>query len=343
MNIKYIVLFFLGLSLNSNAQDACELKLKTAYKNFEEGNIETIPALLNECVKEGLKNEDKINALKLLVNVYLFEDDITMADEAMVKLLNYEPELEINEVVDPVEFIEIYNTYIHDPAYSLGVTGGLNYSFISRVNDFGTYSTNLYNGAYTAPELGTHIGIKGSKYLFHGGNLNLEAVYFTRKFTYNTILNSYSNLTIHEKNRFLYFPLSFTYEFGKKKLIPYVRIGGSFELMLNTDGEFIRTYTDNSHNNVTGPELNMTSQRTSFTYSALAGIGVKLKIRRGNLFLDARYNYGFANLANPNNRFDNNTILFEYHHVSDDFVASNALLSIGYMRSFYNPKKKKLK
>ena len=325
------------------AQDECILKLKAAQKNYEEGNIETIPGLLSGCMEDGLKKEDKVTALKLLVNVHLFEDDMIKAEEAMVDLLTFEPEYEINELIDPIEFIDLYNTYRTDPAYSIGVIGGLNYSQISVIRDYGTPNTNDYKGTYLSPVVGNQLGLKASMYLFKGGNINLEAVYFTRKFNFATTLSGEGFLESQEKESFLYLPLSFTYEKVFGKFIPYARIGGSMEITLAADAEMTRSYTDNSHNNVTGPEYNITAQRNRWNYSLVGGLGFKYKVNRGNVFVDVRYNLGLTNQAKAENRFNNPTLLYQYHYVSDDFKANNLVMSIGYMRSFYNPKKNKVK
>jgi len=71
-----------------------------------------------------------------------------------------------------------------------------------------------------------------------------------------------------------------------------------------------------------------------------AGLGIKFKIPRGFLFLEARANMGFFD---QNKGVGTNTDLLQnyYFYTSPDFRLNALNINIGYTYIFYKPSKKK--
>ena len=125
---KYIwLLIFLLMSfLPAYSQtDSCSAVLSKAGKLYEEGKIDEIPALLAPCMAEGFTRNQKIEAYKLIILVYLFDDDQVNAENTMVEFLKKYPEYEIMPN-DPVEFVYLFNSYRTTSIFSLNLSFGTN-------------------------------------------------------------------------------------------------------------------------------------------------------------------------------------------------------------------------
>ena len=62
------------------AQQDCAVKLKDAQNQFEVGQVQDVPDLLLECLKSGFTREEKIQAYKVLINAYIFDDNMAQAE-----------------------------------------------------------------------------------------------------------------------------------------------------------------------------------------------------------------------------------------------------------------------
>lgn len=341
--IKNIILLLLCAYGTNNlfAQNDCLLTLKKAQKDYEDGVIENIPTALFGCIENGLKDKDKIAAYKLLINVYLFEDMTDLAEDAMKKLLSFEPEIKTNELIDSKEYITLFNSYRTTPLYSIGLTTGINYSQISLQKEFGTYNTDLYEGTYSSPDFGFQVGLNYDHLIYKNLYVNVEALFVSNKFSYITDLNSFSTLEFKENQSTIQMPLTLSYHIGKKSIKPTIKVGGYVSYNLSTKSEFIRSYTENTQSNITGPLINLSSMRNKITYGLIGSLGIKYKIKEAYLFLDASYAYTLKSTVNPSERYSNTELLYEYQYVDDDFDVSNLFISIGYKRLFYKPKKTK--
>ncbi|MDB4533470.1 PorT family protein [Vicingaceae bacterium] len=341
--IKNIILLFLATVSVSGlfAQDDCVLVLKKVTKDFEEGIIEKIPAELSDCADNGLKGKDRIAAYKLLIDVYLFDDRVELAEETMEKLLVFEPEMKPNELLDSKEFTTLFDSYRTIPLFSVGITAGINYSSITVDKEFGTYNTDLYDGIYTAPDFGFQVGLNADYLIYKNLYVNIEALFANKKFSYKTELNTFSTLEFKESESTLQVPLTISYHIGKGRIKPTFKAGAYANYNFSTKSEFIRAYTENTQANITGPLIDVSPMRESITYGLIGGLGVKYKVKEAYWFLDAAYSYTLASSVNPLERYSNSELLYDYQYVDDDFSMNNIFISIGYRRLFYKPKKMK--
>jgi hypothetical protein len=336
-----LLLFLVAASNTIFAQNDCVLVLKKVQKDFEEGIIEKIPAELSDCANSGLKGKDRITAYKLLIDVYLFDDRVELAEKTMEKLLVFEPEIKPNELIDSKEFITLFESYRTTSLYSIGITAGINYSSIILDQEFGTYNTDLHEGTYTSPDFGFQIGLNADYLIYKNIYANIEALFLSKKFNYKTELNSFSTLEFKESENTIQIPLTLSYYLGKGKLKPTFKAGGFVNYNLSSQSEFIRAYTENTQSNITGPLIDVAPIRESLTYGLVGALGVNYKIKEAYLFLDASYTHSLSTAVNPSNRYSNSELLYDYQYIDDDFSINNLLISIGYRRLFYQPKKMK--
>ncbi len=324
-----LLLAFSGYSQQSD----CAFKLEEAESMYESGVLDSIPALLRECTKEGFDDDEMARAYKLLILTYLFEDYQDMAEFTMLKFLNKFPEYEL-KANDQVEFTYLYNSYQTVPVFSIGVIGGMNYSFIRIIDPYYSGSSDDYTGDYSVSGMGYQAGLQFEKYINEKINIDLGVSYVNRKFNYN-IVQDINTINYDETQSVISVPLTGTYDFKLKFLNPYLRVGFGFDYILDASAKVERVSTNDE---AKGPDLNVKDDRTALNYSVIIGGGIKYKIKKGYILLDLRYTQGLNNIVNGDNRYEDDEKVFNYNYNDDNFSLNNFYLSVGYVFSFYKTK-----
>ena len=139
---------------------------------------------------------------------------------------------------------------------------------------------------------------------------------------------------------------------------PYIYVGGAANFLLranltgvqrktqqeltgggltngNTEEKIIITKNNN------GAGYDIPSLRTTINASLIAGAGIKFSVGTNFIFVDARYNHFFLNTVNIQNRYENTELLYKYNYVDDDTQIDNISINVGFMKSFYKPRKKR--
>ncbi len=319
----------------------CTQRLNKAKKVYDAGRITEVELYLTECLKEGFSKEEKMQALRLLILASLFQDDYDNAERNLLLLLKEDPEYVLNPAIDPAEFYELYNSYRTLPVFNIGFTGGVNTTYVSEKQVYSVGSEVDNKPSYKS-RIGYQGGVVVDVLLYRKFQLNSGVLLSLKNFTYkNTFLyNKATTLTSNENQTWLDVPLALKYTLGKGKFKYYGLAGGTFGLLLNSSSTLSRQNSDNSNAAKEGVEK-FNKIRNAYTTAALLGVGVRYKVGYGYMFLDARYTIGLMNVADVENRYyskDGNN-LFYYGYVSSDFTINNLAFSVGYMKSFYKPKK----
>lgn len=327
----------------TNASDSitCTQKLNKAQKVYDAGKLSEVEGFLTSCIEEGFSKEEKMQALRLLILASLFQDEHDKAETNLLLLLKEDPEYTLNPAIDPAEFYELYNSYRTLPIINVGILGGVT---TTNVLEKETYSVG--SEADNKPEYKSRFGYQGGlvadillyrKLQVHvGGLFNIKNFTYTNKFLYDQA----TTLTSRESQMWLDAPLALKYNLGNGKLKLYGMAGASFGLLLNANSKLSRENRDNSNAAKEGTEK-FNKIRSPYNISALVGLGIRYKIGYGYIFLDGRYSIGFKNIANVQNRYytDDGSNLFYYGYVSSDFNVNSLMISVGYMKSIYKPKK----
>lgn len=343
---NFACLLFL-LSAEAHAQEDCAISLKNAQKTYEEGAIEKVAEVLAPCLEKGFSKAEKVEAYKLLVLTSFFENNRVEAENYMVKLLRLDPEYQINSAVDPPEFIKLYESYRTLPLYTIGASGGGNFSFVKVLNKFSVADAENSAGKYSAA-VSYQVGVNVNRYLFDKAELSLDILFINNRFRYgNDDMFGYTSIdgtVTTESQNWLGIPLSMTYDFTKNKIRPYGRLGGGVGFLLSDNLRIERKKEGVSF--AEGPDIDLldpVSHRNKTNYWICAGAGVKYKIPRGLMIFDVRYNLGLVNQVNGNERYSNTELLYKYYYVDSNFKVSNLAFSVGYVRLLYKPQKKKIK
>jgi hypothetical protein len=319
----------------------CTQKLNKAKKVYESGNITQVESYLTKCIDEGFTKEEKMQALRLLILSYLFQDDHDKAEKNLLLLLKEDPEYVLNPAVDPAEFYELYNSYRTVPVINIGLMGGLNWTSVKEMQSYSVGSLSTNKADYKS-RIGFQGGIVADILLHKKFQINTGALWSMKNFTYTDqfLYNNATTLTSKESQMWLDVPLALKYNIGNNKLKVFVLGGGTFGLLLNDNSNLSRLNTDGTNAAKEG-SLSFKQIRNPYTVSALLGVGVRYKVGYGYIFFDARYTIGLMNEANAKNRYftKNGDNLYYYGYVSSDFKVNNLAFSVGYMKSLYKPKK----
>lgn len=340
------ILFVMGISTahaqREESENACAKTLTSARNAYDKGRIELVPDMLASCIENGFNDVEIVEAYKLLILSYLYYDERKSAEEAMYKFLKIKPEYKINPVVDPPEFINLYNRFRTKPIFLIGgkIGGNMtminvdkNYSLDNTANSLGNYKSNP----------GYQAGISLDVPIFKNFSLATELNVQANSYTYTKKEFGFLSLTFDEQQLWGELPLAVRYNFGKSNIQYYVQVGGSVSYLLSAKATVERTDSVNveiGNRSVSGPSIDLKPQRESINYGIIGGLGMKMKDVLGNgyLYVDLRYTYGLPNVVNAKARYDNNELQYKYSYLDNDFSMQNAYISVGYLIPIYKPK-----
>lgn len=352
---KTILLLILAVfSLQLLAQEECAFVLQEAQELFDAGLIETIPDDLSACIETGFTNEEQLQAFKLIILSYLFDDDIEKADEFMLKFLTEYPAYE-SVATDPREFVVLMESYNTDPVLMLGggIGGNLTHAIptlLAGINDFVDHDGDFVPGG-----LGFNASFTVERRLIPQLVLSAELSFFNNRYDYyldnddeiiipSAEITDFSIVEYYETQNLLKLPISIYYEFTSTSFKPYVRLGVSPGILLTASGESIRKYAhtgDIRFDDIEVANVSLMEGRRFFNMWAFMGIGFNYKVGPGNFFLDARYYANLFNQVKPGtNSFLFPKLSWSQYYVGDHFLLNNYGITAGYMFPIYSPKKK---
>lgn len=338
-NSLFLIVFVLSVGF-LHAQNDCAITLKNAESFYDLGTIEKIPELLEPCLKSGFSREEKIRAYRLLILTYLNENNYNKADELMLKLLRLEPEYQINPNLDPIEYINLYQSYRTLPVYSLGIKAGINLAKPVITDYFNVDNSELNHGTYKSKGLGYQLGFKISRYVKKRLEVNADILMSSNSFTYNLNVLNFTNTELIEKRSLLNIPVYCSFEILTKDIRPFISLGINTSYLYKDISKVTRTYTEGGFKPITGSDIDMMTQRKKYSISGLGGVGLKYKIDRGFLYFDFNYKYGLFTQNIQSKRYSNAELLYKYYYIDNNFKMNSFTFNVGYIYSFYKAKKK---
>ncbi|MCP4521351.1 MAG: PorT family protein [Cytophagales bacterium] len=342
LSFSWVICVFLGFSLNISYAQDCAKSLKKAQKSYDIGDFEKVRTLINPCLEsKDLTKKEKLQMYKLLTLVNVFDDEQDTAAYFMEEFLKLDPEYEINPSVDPVEFIELYNQFNTLPTISIGLTVGGSYTNATATQRYGLNAYDQFNHKYLGQFGGYQFGLKFNKYFSKRFSTDLEILFSEKSYEHQYSILNFADIVLDEKHGTVDVPVIFNYDFLTKKVKPYIGLGFSAEYLLSAEGAFSRTYSDTSLAPVEASDVLITNQRESFNVSAIVAAGVRFKIKRGMISIDMRYQQGLLNQVNTQERYKNYDLIYRYYYVDSDFLLNHYSVSVSYVYSLYNPKRKK--
>lgn len=340
MRLLFIIcLGFVPLIGSAQLTGSCAEKLEDAQSYFDRGQVELIPNTLSECMKSGFNREESLAAYRLLIQVYLFEDKLEMADSTMLAFLKENPEYQVSPT-DHISFIHLFNKFRVKPVLHISFHMGTNLPYITFINPV-TVASEPGTNSYNTKALNLFTSIEAKYELSEKLELNIEAGYSQLAYTNIESFLGFGETNYNEIQRRVEIPLSVTYNlrnFGK--FTPYGRfgIGTAFTLGSTAKAEFIPNDINNI-NSHTGSDIDRKDSRIAMDVFTQFGAGIKFKIPGGYIFTEVRSNFGILNQATRGGD-SSDELLYYYYHVDDDFHINSLNFSVGYTQLFYKPSKK---
>ena len=367
---KSLIFFFLAVSTLVYGQtepdeefdtQSCSIYLEEAQLFYDEGRIQEIEGKVSGCLGTYGK-ADKEQALRLMILANIFMEEEDLADSLMGVLLSSSHEFTPDPILDPTEFINLYNTYDTDPMFNVGIKLGQNWS----LTDVGQYHT---------------IGQPGSKYeysIINGMHAALlfewefkdrfilypEISYSQRRYSkeaeFTGLLSNdiYSTHEMQEKFTWLELPITVQYLLIDDKKVdnptneesrfkPYIFAGGSISYLLASEypGD-VNSRLRKENSEVKLATVSSLEDRNQINFNAVLGGGIKMKAGEGYITAEVRAGYMITKLTKDSNGLtptnDEDLVhgLWEWY---DSFKQHYAAVTIGYTKSIYNIKKKTVK
>ena len=339
-----LCLFFLS-TLGLNAQKSCLNTLREAKELYEGGLIDEIPELLSGCMETGFTRAQRIEAYKLIILAYIFDDDQFEAEKMMNEFLKKFPEYEVVPN-DPVEFVYLLESYKTASFYSINLFAGPNFSN-PRITEM--YSTLDQTQSEFSDKMGSgfHVGLGVSRNLWKSININFDFIYSWQSFKLTEKSNvqienrinpaNFTEIIIEEKFKKIDLPLTFTYGFGKGNLNYFLRLGGMVSFMVENTLSPQRTQYGTEA--ISESETDISKQREQVSFAVLGGFGLEYKVPRGFIILDVRYHVGLNNMVKEDSRYEFPRFWSRYFYVDNNYMLDHLSVSIGYYFSIYQSKK----
>lgn len=345
MKLRLLVclILFISFSISAQRQD-CAISLEQARTNFNQGKLYGIPSMLKPCLDNGFNKTQRIESYLLLTRTYLLIDDPISAEDSYLKLLELDPEFEVDPANDPLDIVYLSEKFTTTPVFILFVRGGLTYSFATELQNFGTDNTSLSAEEYL-PSFGLNFGAGAEWNINDHLSLGLETNFLTRRYEYNNSLFNGDKQQFIENQSVVAAPIYLKYRTRIKKFYPFVYAGFALDFTLAANAELelvdqIGTGENRSEFSVTGPQENLIDLRNRLNRSIVAGIGSSFRFGYNYIFVDIRYFHGISNIVKQGAQYDNPNLQYRYGYVDDLKSLQSAMINVGWIKPLYNPRKK---
>jgi hypothetical protein len=334
-----IILLIPGINsfvLHAQEPATCAEKLQTAQTLFEKGQVHQVPSLISGCLESGFTREESMEAFKLIIQSYLFEENLGKADSAMLAFLKKYPEYKLSPT-DHSSFVGLFNNYISKIVIQVSVHLGTNMPFVmvtvprthlsGAKKEYSSGALNLFGALEAKYKLNDRIELTGE--------LGYSQISFT-----STETTDFAVSTFAEKYTRLEIPLGASYEIAKwGPFTPYARLAvvPALNLKSTATGTWEPTDKNNPYDR-SGKDLDLAPNRIFMDVFAQAGGGIKFKIPKGYFFAEVRANFGTRNqTVFKGYNSDDAESDWYYMHADDDFRINALNFNLGYTYIFYKP------
>ena len=357
---KIIFLSFLQvfiLEIANAQEEQCSQNLEEAQLRYDEGRIQDIEGLVLRCLDNGSYDKAQSEqAMRLLILSYIFRGEDGKADTTMLRLLQRSHEFVPDEALDPVEFINLHNTYRTKPIFRVGLKAGPNMTMVEATKLFTTGQPT--DPKEYIPKQGITAGVV-FEYEFAPRFTIYPELYYSSKtilnnedFQYLTEINTHETNFVDtkeewEKQVWFEFPVSVQYRFTDSKFRPYVNAGGSVSYLNSSSYPGSQDKLIRQSITIQNALGEITAERNKLNFYAFLGAGLKYKIGEGYIVAEARANYGLTEISTGEYSFKRNPVdsnktvdqQIPQRTVANAYKQHFAAFTLGYTMNFYKPKK----
>lgn len=349
---RFLSFVFLLLSIGAFAQTpngpTPAQTLRLARATYEQGRLHEIPSQLHNEVISAMNKQEKVEAYKILCLSYIYLEEPEKADESMLNILRTDPYFEINEAVDPAEFVALYKTFRTRPIYRIGAKLGVN---ATRPNVVETASAvELTHGSQYKFLIGFQFGATADLPLTNNLTLHGDLLFQQKKFNLKLEVDrgvgesgeELTNLFEGDENQtWISLPLTVEYKFMDKKFNPYVGGGVSVDYLLGSKITSLRARENET--SIEEKTYDFKPQRNSFNVSAVGVAGIKLRMAGGYFVAEARFIYGLTQVSSKETAYKNTRYALEQGYADSVYKLTSVVVTGSYIQNIFNPKKLKRK
>ena len=260
----------------------------------------------------------------------------------MLELLSHDPEYKTNKAIDPVDFIQLFNSFNTAPVFSIGIIGGAN---ITTPNLLETFSTNSFyeaNAEYHNGGVGFAIGLKTNYHINSFWDISTEPTFTALTYSVTENATLYNSTTITEKMNIIALPIFGSYYFYERNKFKFFGdMGLSYNHFLSGSIDGIVSYNNNELPDIEPPSISTKEIRKKYNLTGIIGIGTKIDLNRSNIQATIRYNIGLSNIVNSDMRYsDYEGLNSKYLFIDNDISLNGFNLMISYNLEFYVHNKK---
>lgn len=344
-----IILLVAGGTTAFSQATNCTQVLSLVRSTYEQGRLHELPALADACLNaadgKGFTKEQKREAYRYLTLAYIYLEEPEKADESMLKLLDTDHFYQVNQAIDPAEFIALFNKFRHDPLFRLGFKVGLNTTQPTALNYYNIGSAGAGIGKY-----GLKIGFQAlfsfEKDITKRIVLAPELGYVVRTYKYSNgslaTSDQKPDSSVSTQNFAIsqsYLDLNGIVQYKFKNTIElqtYIGGGPGISYLLSSSNQ-ATTVLGNGFT-VTGSSVDDTKSYNKLIYSFTVVAGLKKKLGELYFTADARYQVGLGNVVNKSAR-TNAELGYDYQGQYNDYRMSNFMVNFGLIYPYFKPKK----
>lgn len=321
----------------------CEAKLSLATSEFNAGRFFGLPAILDQCLKDGFTKEQKVRAYILLCQVHLINDNPSEAEAGYLNLLHADPEYIANTDQDPVDVVFLSRKFTTRPVITPHIRAGLNTSIATVIHQNTSDPYKIVTTDYQM-KVGFSIGGGVLWNISDRVGLGLDVVWSHLSYqkTTENLNQQDRGLAVYRLNR-LDLPLFLSYQDDVGKWRPFGYVGYATHLALGAKASLGYTNVDGEgEERETEVQVeNLKSLYNQLNHSLVVGGGLKYKVGKNYVFADLRCYVGLSQVSKEGVLFTSTGVS---HGAFEDAYRLSAInLSVGYVIPYYNPRKKNVK
>lgn len=335
----------------------CQTVLGNAEIEFNAGRFFSVPSMLNSCIeRDQFSDELKVRVYELLTQVYLLMDDPAKAEESYLKLLDADPEFIATPEKDPIDVVYLSKKFTTTPIFTPHFRIGGNLSTQSLISEVSTSgASNIARKNTALPGWTGGGGLEWNVTERFGVGAEILVSYKSFK-TRRSFINDDDFLNTVQKQNWVDVPVYLRYGDHLGTFRPYAYIGYALNILWRN--KLQQSYVDvtpgeGTQQSVEGPDENVLFKRNIFNRSLVMGAGIKYKVGKNFITMDARYMAGHTNITRKDRVYYNDAIsksgnakdylldemITRYSNAPDFFRVNNWSFSMGYVMPLYHPRR----
>ncbi len=351
--MKKVTAFFtcLFFTFTLYGQSPCEKALQLAREDYSKGRLEEVITHLLGCAHDPeVSRPLRRNMLGLLVEAYIFLDELDLAELTYAELLRLDPFFRLNDSIP--ELRNLGNAFSTYPVTTYSVSTGLYFRSIPIVQQmFSPDEVIVRNVSYNRQSEDLFGWTAGANVQFNFYNTNfdfgigygLSNIFFRYTAELENALHpngerTNATFSFLEKQRWNQFPVTLSYNFVPKskiihtRFIPYVYAGIAWEVLIRKSAEAngpAIEFSSGDPQRFSTDMISLREHRNRFNFGFVGGAGVRLHVKRFFFSLEGKYNRLLKNITKENARFSNTELTQNFNYADDDFTLQSFGLAIG--------------